>query len=150
MPKTSTEPRPDFSVEEQAGFLLRRAYQRAAENLARAIGEGVTAPQFAVLARLYERGALSQNRLGRLVDMEPATIHGVIRRLRKAGLLETRSDPEDGRRMLVSLTAAGLERMAVLVPLSRKADAKTVAPLTADERATLLSLLKRVAAGQVS
>jgi len=145
MPKISTEGSSGFSVEEQAGFLLRRAYQRAAENLARAIGEGVTAPQFAVLARLFERGPLSQNRLGRLVDMEPATIHGVTRRLRKAGLIETQADPGDGRRMLVSLTREGRRRMDELVPLSRAADARTVAPLSAEERTTLLDLLRRIA-----
>ena len=145
MPKTSTEAASGFSVEEQAGFLLRRAYQRAAENLARAIGEGVTAPQFAVLARLFEMGPLSQNRLGRLVDMEPATIHGVIRRLRKAGLIETQADPEDRRRTLVSLTPKGHSRMDELVPLSRSADAKTVAPLSAEERRSLLDLLRRIA-----
>jgi len=163
MPKTSTDAaggqhggddppgayrEADFAVDAQVGFLLRRAYQRATANLAAAIGEDVTGPQFAVLARLYERGPLSQNRLGRLVDMEPATIHGVIRRLSERALLTAAADPEDGRRSVISLTAKGREKMAGLAVLSQQADARTVAPLTAQERETLLALLRRVAEGE--
>ena len=39
--------------------------------------------------------------------MDVATIKGVIDRLTARGLTETSPDPEDGRRLLVSLTRAG-------------------------------------------
>jgi len=79
--------------------------------------------------------------------MEPATIHGVIRRLRERDLLTVASDPADGRRSLISLTEEGRAQMRELVPLSQAADARTVAPLTAHQRETLLKLLRRVAEG---
>src|SRR4051794_26872747 len=77
-----------YTLDDQIGFLLRRAYQRASSNLVERIGTyDLTAPQFATLARLYERGLLSQNLLGRLVAMEPANIRDVVRRLKKRRLV---------------------------------------------------------------
>jgi hypothetical protein len=74
-----------YRLEDQVGFLLRRAYQRASSNLVERIGPyDLTAPQFATLARLYERGALSQNLLGRLVAMEPANIRCAMPDMKEA------------------------------------------------------------------
>src|SRR5260370_27735578 len=107
--KAATGVEPAYRLEDQVGFLLRRAYQRASSNLIDRIGPyDLTAPQFATLARLYERGTLSQNLLGRLVAMEPANIRDVVRRLKKRRLILTRSPPHCGRLSLVSLTASGL------------------------------------------
>src|SRR3984893_7468549 len=108
MPPTSTKPatrlEAEYRLEDQVGFLLRRAYQRASSNLIDRIGpHDLTAAQFATLARLYERGPLSQNLLGRLVAMEPANIRDVVLRLKKRRLVLTRRDPGDGRLIVVSL-----------------------------------------------
>src|SRR5258708_12623220 len=101
MPRTSTEVaaaaarvEPAYRLDDQVGFLLRRAYQRASSNLIDRIGPyDLTAPQFATLARLYERGTLSQNLLGRLVAMEPANIRNFVLRLKNRPLTMTRPPP---------------------------------------------------------
>src|ERR1700737_1352327 len=117
MPRTSTKPaaagaarlEPAYRLEDQVGFLLRRAYQRASSNLIERIGpHDLTAPQFATLARLYERGTLSQNLLGRLVAMGAANIRDVVQRPKKRRLLSTRRDPDDARLILVGLTPTGM------------------------------------------
>ncbi|MBR0796222.1 MarR family transcriptional regulator [Bradyrhizobium jicamae] len=139
---------PDYSLEDQVGFLLRRAYQRASSNLVDRIGAyDLTAPQFATLARLYERGALSQNLLGRLVAMEPANIRDVVLRLKKRRLLETRRDPTDKRLILIDLTIAGVALVEQLLPVEIECTAKTLAPLNAAERKQLYGLLSRLAEG---
>jgi len=143
---TSAPATPDpVSLDGQLGFHLRRAYQRATANFADAVGDAVTPQQFAVLVRLNDVGAVSQNRLGRLVDMDPATIHGVVRRLAARGLVDIAPDPEDRRRSRLSLNAAGRALMRDLAPPSRQADRKTGACLSDAERATLLGLLRRIA-----
>ncbi len=48
--------------------------------------------------------------------MDVATIKGVIDRLTARGLTETSSDPEDGRRLLVSLTRAGQQMAEKAAP----------------------------------
>src|ERR1700737_4863354 len=154
MPRTSTKPaaavaarlEPAYRLEDQVGFLLRRAYQRASSNLIDRIGpHDLTAPQFATLARLYERGPLSQNLLGRLVAMEPANIRDVVLRLKKRRLVATRRDPGDGRLIVVSLTASGLSLVEQLLPIEIECTAKTLAKLDANEKRILYDLLGRLA-----
>ena len=136
----------EYRLEDQVGFLLRRAYQRASSNLVDRIGpHDLTAPQFATLARLYERGALSQNLLGRLVAMEPANIRDVVLRLKKRGLVGTRRDPTDRRLILIDLTSAGVSLVERLLPIEIECTAKTLAPLNNDERRLLYDLLGRLA-----
>jgi DNA-binding MarR family transcriptional regulator len=150
MPRTSTRAatglKPEYRLEDQVGFLLRRAYQRASSNLIERIGPSdLTAPQFATLARLYERGTLSQNLLGRLVAMEPANIRDVVLRLKKRRLVMTRRDPDDGRLILVSLTPTGLSLVEKLLPIEIKCTAKTLARLNANEKTVLYEMLNRLA-----
>ncbi len=134
-----------YRLDDQVGHLLRRAYQVASANLmARMPDDGLTPVQFAVLARLHEHGPVSQNRLGRLVAMEPANIHGLVRRLSGRGLVRVDADSHDRRRLLVSLTAAGQALVESLFPVSETAGATTLAPLSGDERETLLDLLRRI------
>ena len=153
MPRTSTKiaaparrAASEYRLEDQVGFLLRRAYQRASSNLVDRIGaHDLTAPQFATLARLYERGPLSQNLLGRLVAMEPANIRDVVLRLKKRHLLATRRDPTDKRLILIDLTAAGVALVEQLIPIEIECTARTLAPLNAAERKQLYNLLSRLA-----
>ena len=153
MPRTSTKGaaaatrvEPAYRLEDQVGFLLRRAYQRASSNLVERIGQyDLTAPQFATLARLHERGTLSQNLLGRLVAMEPANIRDVVLRLKRRRLVMTQRDPDDGRLILVSLTPSGISLVNQLLPVEIECTAKTLARLTANERRLLYDLLGRLA-----
>ncbi len=103
-PKRAVKPaRPSYILDEQIGFILRQVWQRHATIFAREIGINLTPTQWAALAKLTETGPCSQNLLGRLTAMDVATIKGVIDRLTARGLTETSPDPEDGRRLLVSL-----------------------------------------------
>ena len=116
-PKRSAKPsRPAYVLEEQIGFILRQVWQRHATIFAREIGINLTPTQWAALAKLTETGPCSQNQLGRLTAMDVATIKGVIDRLTARGLTETSADPEDGRRLLVSLTRAGQQMAEKAAP----------------------------------
>jgi DNA-binding MarR family transcriptional regulator len=157
MPRTSTKSalkiaagaiETGYRLDDQIGFQLRRAYQRAGANLAsRVAAYDLTVPQFSVLARLYERGRVSQNLLGRLVVMEPANIRDVVLRLRKRGLIRTEKDTSDRRLILLSLTHAGSSLFETLRRLQAESTAETLAPLGHAERMLLLSLLRRIGSG---
>ena len=58
---------------------------------------GLTPTQFAALSKTVALGKVTQNHLGRLVAMDPATIQGVVRRLTARGLLVRTRDPMDRR-----------------------------------------------------
>lgn len=141
VPKPARSP---YILDEQVGFILRQVWQRHTMIFARDIGTNLTPTQWAALSKLVETGPCSQNQLGRLTAMDVATIKGVIDRLTARGLTETCPDPQDGRRLLVSLTRAGQQLSEKTAPLALAISKETLAPLDAKERETLLSLLSKL------
>jgi MarR family transcriptional regulator, lower aerobic nicotinate degradation pathway regulator len=143
--KRSAKPaKPTYVLDEQIGFILRQVSQRHAVIFARDIGIDLTPTQWAALAKLQETGPCSQNQLGRLTAMDVATIKGVIDRLTARGLTETSPDPEDGRRLLVSLTRAGQQLAEKAAPNALAISRETLAPLEPKEREVLMELLNRL------
>ena len=141
----SIEDKLTHRLDNQIGFLLRRAYQIARANFAKRLDDyDLTAVQYSALARLWERGSLSQNRLGRLVDMERAAIHTQVKRLEQKGLVRLESDPGDGRLTIVSLTKEGQSLIVNLLPLSETASKETLAGLTDKVQNELTRLLRRL------
>lgn len=134
-----------FVLDEQVSHLLRRAHQRASALFLTVLTEAQLTPtQFFAMARLHEMGKLSQNRLGRLAAMDPATIQGVIRRLHERGFIERLADPTDRRRMVLSLSSLGQETVMRLVKDANRIGEEILAPLSADEQGLFLGLLKRL------
>ena len=136
--------KPAYVLDEQIGFILRQVSQRHAVIFARDIGIDLTPTQWAALAKLQETGPCSQNQLGRLTAMDVATIKGVIDRLTARGLTETSPDPEDGRRLLVSLTRVGQQLAEKAAPNALAISRETLAPLDAREREVLMGLLNKL------
>ena len=143
--KKSLKPsKPAYILDEQIGFILRQVWQRHAAIFARDIAINLTPTQWAALAKLNETGPCSQNQLGRLTAMDVATIKGVIDRLTARGLTETSPDPQDGRRLLISLTRAGQEMAEKAAPNALAISRETLAPLDTKERETLIGLLNKL------
>jgi DNA-binding MarR family transcriptional regulator len=138
-------PAAPLHLEDHVGFLLRKAHQRhAAIFLELANHHGLTPTQFAALNKTVELGKVTQNLLGRLVAMDPATIQGVVRRLTIRGLIERTHDPMDRRTAVLAATDAGVALITRALPIARGSHDAALAPLTADERATFLSLLHKM------
>lgn len=132
-----------YLLDDQIGYVLRRVTQRHLAIFSEAIPE-VTTTQFAVLARLAQMGPLSQNHLGRETAMDAATIKGVVGRLARQGLVATLPDPDDRRRLTVSLTDAGQALYRRRVADALAVSARTVAPLSPAEVELLAALLARL------
>jgi len=133
-----------YILDHQIGFALRLAYQRHSAIFATRIGEDLTPTQWAALAKLWQTGPTSQNRLGRLTGMDASTIRGVVTRLIKRGLVDTRPDKEDARLLLVGLTREGTQLYRTLAPLALEVSEETLSPLTPEERETLMRLLDKL------
>lgn len=142
---TSTPADDDYLLEAQVGHLLRRAHQRASAIFAAHFAEHrLTPTQYAALVKIHDEGEVSQNHLGRLTAMDPATMKGVIDRLDKRGLIASKPDPTDRRRTLWRLTDAAEELLAPAIEAGRAVTEATLAPLSPKERAALLALLARL------
>jgi DNA-binding MarR family transcriptional regulator len=134
----------DYILDKQVGFLLRLASQRHSALFQSLMVDGITPTQFSALIRIDENGECSQNQLGRLAGMDVATIKGVADRLREKGLIQTRSDPNDKRRSLISLTSGGEVLIEKLKGRGQKISKQTLDPLSPQEREQLLSALRKI------
>lgn len=133
-----------YRLQDQVGFVLRKAHQRHVAIFASHIAD-LTPPQFAALARLHEVGETSQNQLGQMIAMDAATVKGVIDRLKSRGYVSLQKHDTDKRLLLVSLSAAGRDAVEELIPLARAITEETLEPLTAKETAQFLRLLGKLA-----
>lgn len=134
----------NYILDEQVGFILRQVVQRHIGIFTARMVEGITPTQFAALAKLFEVGPCSQNRLGRLTAMDAATIKGVIDRLTKRRFTAVRPEPDDARLLMVQLTPRGRRLIERAIAAAFRITEVTLAPLDARERAALLALLQKL------
>jgi DNA-binding MarR family transcriptional regulator len=134
-----------FLLEGHVGFLLRKAHQRHAAIFQESASKaGLTPTQFAALCKTVELGKVTQNHLGRLVAMDPATIQGVVRRLTARGLIARTHDPMDRRTAVLAPTETGLALIDDAVACARRAHDTALAPLSHDEQQAFLALLHKM------
>ena len=138
------EEAPAYRLEEQVGFLLRQVQQRHALIFAEAFGDDLTPMQWAALAKLADVGECSQNLLGRMVGIDPATMFGVAGRLVKRGLVHATPNPADARLVLLDLTPEGRGLAEAMKARGAEVTARTLAPLTPEEAAVLARLMGKL------
>ncbi len=81
---------------------------------------GLTASQYSILARLNRLGAMSINQIAEAMVMDRTTTGRAVRPLERDGLVRI-GTAEDGRKRVVSLTAAGKKRAAAALAAWRQA-----------------------------
>src|SRR5438270_4279269 len=84
------------------GLLLRRLRQVQGQ------GE-LTLPESSALARLDRGGPSTSSALAKIEQISPQSMGATLAALEAKGLVERHADPGDGRRIVLSVTAAGLE-----------------------------------------
>ncbi|WP_396703720.1 MarR family winged helix-turn-helix transcriptional regulator [Microbispora sp. H10836] len=108
-----------LALENQVCFALAVA-SRSVIGLYRPVLEpmGLTHPQYLVMLALWQHAPLSVKDLSRLLQLEPATLSPLLKRLESAGLVERRRASDDERSLAVVLTDEGraLRRQAEKVP----------------------------------
>ena len=143
--KAAQDEAPEYLLEDQVGHLLRRAHQRHTAIFQATIADQQLTPlQVAALMKLADVGEASQNHLGRLTAMDAATMQGVIKRLIARGLIARRPDPDDRRRLLLTLTDEGRVLVDVATARGHRISDETLEPLSPSERQTFLKLLRRL------
>ncbi|WP_024888433.1 MarR family winged helix-turn-helix transcriptional regulator [Streptomyces sp. CNZ748] len=100
------------------------------------------------LTLLRERGDSPQQQLAVALERDGTNVVGLLNELEAEKLVERIRSPQDRRRHVVRLTAAGVRRLseaeAVLVDVERE----VFAALDADQRESLYHLLRQAMAGQ--
>lgn len=94
---------------------LRELVGRLKQRLRRESGNhGLSLSQMAALGRLYRCDTATVSDLARAQNVRSQSMGHAVAHLQSAGLVESRADPEDGRRTLLSLTPLGRERVETI------------------------------------
>jgi DNA-binding MarR family transcriptional regulator len=134
----------EYRVDQQIGFFLRQANQRHVSIFTSRMGDRLTTTQWAALSKLKEIQPTSQNQLGRETAMDVATIKGVVDRLVARDFIQSAPDPNDGRRLILSLAAEGEAALSRNLATARSVTEETLSPLTSGERMMLIELLTKI------
>ncbi|HEY0813509.1 MAG TPA: MarR family transcriptional regulator [Pseudonocardia sp.] len=133
-------------VQEELGWALgqvTRAHLRTAQQVVGGLPGGPRGYQ--VLAAAATGEAASQLALAQQLGVDRTVMTYLLDELETEGLVERRPDPADRRARRITLTSAGRERLCALERALRAAEEQLLEPLDAEERATLRTLLLRVA-----
>jgi len=133
----------DFS--KQVGYLLRRVYQRHTALFQKAIPETqLTVGQFVVMCAVRDDNACSLSQIAKRTAIDPATVRGIMERLKARGLLKIDPNVADRRKVRIRLTEDGDALIASMVPIAVDISERTFNGLNPAERMALVYLLDKM------
>jgi DNA-binding MarR family transcriptional regulator len=126
------------------GLLVRRLRQVQVD------GE-ITLPETSALARLDRGGPATSSALARLEQISPQSMGATLAGLEARGLIERRPDPDDGRRVVLSITGTGRQalntRRAARTEKLAAALGEGFTPAELDQLMAAAPLIERLAQG---
>ena len=123
------------------GYLLRRAFVRAAGAARDCIPETAHVRQVAVMVILRERGAISQRSLADVTHVNPTLMVKLVDELERKAWVARDRNPDDRRSYALRLTQRGVSALAELESDLDRGEAEFTAPLTETERVRFKELL---------
>jgi len=143
-----TDEKPQF-VADYLLYLLAAASEGASAQFhAEVRKQGLRVPEWRVLACLHDYDGAMITQLARIALVEQSRLTRIIAGMQDRGLLRRQSDPKDGRRVRVYLTAEGRTLTQSLVPQAQAHEAQLLDQLsqhgTTDLKPMLRALLSIV------
>ncbi len=132
-------------VANQASWLISRAYARSNALLNAGFelhADGLRKYHYRLLAALEQSGPTSQVELGRGTSVDRSDVVAVLDELQARGLVNRAPDPNDRRRNIVSITAAGTKQLQALDHMMAEIQAEILAPIPMKERERFLTMLQ--------
>lgn len=129
------------------GYHLRRAQVAAFRHFARSVTAEVdiTPSLFGMLQVIAANPGLTPSGLAEAMGVDRSAIVKVVNQLEERGLISRSPSPHDGRSHCLPLTDHGRAALARMEALVRAHEDDFTKVLTADETATLMRLLEKLA-----
>lgn len=125
---------------------LMKAHNLVLRRARRSVGDGLTLPQFDVMAQLARRDSgMTSVELSRSLLVSAGNLTGIVDRLEREGLVRREAHETDGRATRIRLTAAGRRKMALLLPRHARDMEAVFRPLPRSEVERLRDLLGNLA-----
>jgi DNA-binding MarR family transcriptional regulator len=141
----------DFKVDSCVFFQLAKASQAGARYWTSCVSDlKLTGVQAMVLNFLGQEDVVTSGELGKRTHLDSATLTGILDRLEAAGLLDRTRHPKDRRAIQICLTDQGREIAADLYGKAIDANKAFLSNLSAEEKVTLHSLLRKVRENAIS
>ena len=125
-------------AETYLSYLLARASHEVASDFhARLKTWRLSVPEYRVLLCLAGADGLGVVDLAAMAIMTQPRMTKLLDRMERGGLVGRDSDPNDRRRVLIRLTAAGRARAAPVLAAAKEHEAHLLKPLSREERAVI-------------
>ena len=130
------------SLWERPGYLIRRLHQiHVAIFLEECAEYGITPVQYAVMTALLNHPGADQVTIARNAGIDRTNVADVLARLAQRGLVKRDAGTQDRRMRVARLTEEGDRIARDMEHASLSAQSKLMAPLSADKREQLMSLM---------
>src|SRR4051794_9071768 len=106
--------------------------------------------QFQILGLLHDHGGMAQSELIQEMEIDPSILVTLLNPLEADGYVARKRDPEDRRRHLVTLTAAGKRHLASASRAQKETEDALFASLSSNQRAELAASLLALRDGLAS
>ncbi|MHA3914958.1 MarR family winged helix-turn-helix transcriptional regulator [Halovulum sp. GXIMD14793] len=132
-------------LEKLIGYNLKRAYVTVQADFRRAMGQDGLAPRvFSALSLVVQHPEITQSGLARMLGIERSGLVAIVDELEARGLIRRDAMPGDRRvHALVPTEQGHATYITALATVQAHEDA-VLSGLTADERKTLLALLRKI------
>jgi DNA-binding MarR family transcriptional regulator len=106
----------------------------------------MTAPEWRTMAVLGRYGAMTSNGVAEYTAMDKVRVSRAVARLLASDRITRDTDPQDRRRAILDLSTEGRAVYEQIVPLALAVEAELVSSLTAEERAVLDDVIRKLEA----
>ena len=134
----------DFHLSTFLPYRLAVLSERVSRRLAVEYGRshGISIPEWRVLVHLGRSGAASVRDITAWVNLEKPRVSRAVARLEGRGLVAKLPGRADGRLVEISLTPAGQQALAEIVPAAQSVEADLARAVSAEEMATFLHVME--------
>lgn len=133
----------------QPAFLLAQIGAHAASKFAERLTIlRLSPPDVGILRLVRMSSGISQQALSARLQIHPSRLVAILDNLEKRNLVERKPNPDDRRQYSLHLTEDGLGILEQIGKVAREHQDALLATLNADERASLIVLLQKIAGEQ--
>jgi DNA-binding MarR family transcriptional regulator len=138
--------RPSISnLETHLGYWLRRISNAVSGEFARSLqARRTSVAEWVLLRNLWDRTEATPGEMAEALTMTRGAVSKIIDKIQLKGWIKSRTNPEDNRGQLLSLTAAGRRVVPALAELADRNDLKFFACLDTEEGTALRDLLGKL------